>query len=752
MTDINQPAETPIPTPRSSLDILKSSADQIFKDCVNPTTPVVFNHRNILEEATYQSLETALAEVQANKSYLNSEQEANLEFILGREEHQSERLESAIAHYQNCLKIWHFPDFSEGEIDSKNRHKTGQQIPSSEQLERLGIVYFHLGLCYQSLAELQPNITSDLNWDSARKFLQKCLDIFEKLDRPEVVSKFISYQGEVLQKIQAWSELQTLAQRALEVHILYGSETQLARDYGFLAEAALHNSKWVHANQLAELAVAIENQSVIEDLDEQGSYLLILAEAQKQLQEWQTTVNQLESALQKTDVTQDTCGYLHILKALHKLYFDQGQYRNAAQIKQESLQIEYRYHVKPFLGIIPLQPQEFNSEIGNTIAAEILASGRIEDINQLVNRIKNPEQKLIVIHGESGVGKSSLVNAGLVPTLIQPNPINQGMIFPIVLRIHTDWIREPDPSTWNLAGTLTNLQQSDNSDILKVLIFDQFEEFFLVCQNLSQRLPFYQFLHDCLALKSVKVILVMRTDFLHYLLECERFGSLELANQDILSRDVRYPLGNFSPAPAKQLINTLTTQSQFSLETNLIEQLIQDLAIELEDISPIELQIVGAQLQSQEITTLHQYQELGASPKLKLVQQFLETTIQDCGPENQRTAQLVLYLLTDEQGTRPLRTKKELAIDLVTESTKLDLVLDILVASGLVLHLPDIPDDRYQLVHDYLVNIIRRQEGEMLIAELQLERDKAQRRLSQEKPDSFLEKAISSVFRWMRSD
>lgn len=749
MTDTHQFTDAPAPTPRSSLDVLQYSADQIFANCLNPNLPWVSNNAEILDSSDYLLLQNALVDLQSNPSHLQPEQEGNLEFILGREDYTNQKIQSALAHYQNCLKIWESSD----KIQSKNRQKNSHPSPDLHtHLKYQGIVFFEIGLCYKALGEHQLNLTNDLTWESARQSFDKSLNIFEGLEQPEILAKLINCQGEVLQKLEAWSELQSLAQRALELHILHGSEAQLAQDYGFLAEAALHTSKWVHANQLAQLAVAIENQSVFKDFDEQKSYLLLLEESQKQLQEWQTTIKQLEAALQKTNVQKDTHGYLHILKALHKLYFDQGQYRNAAQIQQDILKIEYQYQIKPFVGIIPLQPKESTPESSHTIAPEIIASGRLEDVNQLVARIQNPEQKLIVIHGQSGVGKSSLINGGLIPALLEPKDVSEQMIFPIVLRIHTDWIREPDPATWNLTSTLSNLQNSDDSNILKVLIFDQFEEFFLICKDLSQRLPFYQFLHDCLVLNSVKVMLVMRTDFLHYLLECERLTNLELSNHDILSRDVRYYLGNFPPAPAKQLITSLTQQSQFHLETALVDQLIQDLAIELDDISPIELQVLGTQLQTQDITTLSQYQQLGVSPKLTLVQQFLKTVIHDCGPENQRTAQLVFYLLTDEQGTRPLKTKTELAVDLVTDSAKLDLVLDILVASGLVLHLPDIPDDRYQLVHDYLVKLIRQQEGEMLVAELQLERDKAQRRLSQEKPDSFLEKAISSVFRWMRSD
>ena len=62
---------------------------------------------------------------------------------------------------------------------------------------------------------------------------------------------------------------------------------------------------------------------------------------------------------------------------------------------------------------------------------------------------------------------------------------------------------------------------------------------------------------------------------------------------------------------------------------------------------------------------------------------------------NSAKGNLVLYLLTDEQGTRPLKTRHELEQELqnlATESTlglsQLDLILTVFVDSGLVLLLP----------------------------------------------------------------
>ncbi len=416
------------------------------------------------------------------------------------------------------------------------------------------------------------------------------------------------------------------------------------------------------------------------------------------------------------------------------------------------MKIEHQYGLRAFIGASQLvNPEQSVSK--SIVAREIEASDRLQDVNNLLVRIKSDRHKLIVLYGRSGTGKSSLINAGLIPMLLQPEAMDNLVVLPISLRVYTDWLREPEPASWNLIPVLENLRKNDNPNSLKVLIFDQFEEFFAVCTTMEQRLPFYEFLRACLGLASVKVMLSMRTDFLHYLLEGDRLTNLEeIIHYEILSKEVLYYLGNFSSIKAKSLIESLTKTAGLYFEPTLIDEVVKDLTLECQEVRPIELQLVGAGLQGRGITTLKKYAELGDNPKQQLVETFLDEYVKDCGFQKERLAFLVLYSLTEKNSPRSLKTLTQIAEYLSTETQKLEEILEVLVASGLVLLIPDVPDDRYQLAHDYLVRIIREQKGERLIAELQLERDKAQRKLMNERPNNLIDKAIASVFRWMRTD
>ncbi|MBD2778077.1 PD40 domain-containing protein, partial [Iningainema sp. BLCCT55] len=452
------------------------------------------------------------------------------------------------------------------------------------------------------------------------------------------------------------------------------------------------------------------------------------------------------------------------------LYLQQKEYLKAYKTKLRQRSIEQQFGLRAFIGAGRLQAhvetRNFASlnfaSLQENVAPEITASGRQLDVKRLIERIGRPDYKLIVIHGQSGVGKSSLVNAGIVPALKQKAIGFQDNLV-VTMRVYTNWMEElgkflaqalsPTPYTLNPKPhtphpILEQLRQCESRNLRPVLIFDQFEEFFFINSEPAQRQQFFEFLGECLKILPVKIVLSLREDYLHYLLKCNRLNSMEIINNDILSKNVLYELGNFFPADAKAIIQQLTERSSFHLEPALIDELVKDLAGDLGEVRPIELQVVGAQLQTEDITTLVKYRECGT--KEELVKRYLQEVVDDCGEENQQAAELVLYLLTDQKGTRPLKTRaelardlKELTPDLTVEASKLDLVLQIFVKSGLVLLLPENPAERYQLVHDYLAAFIRQQQEPKLTQVMaELERERKQRKLSEEKYNRFFKRAL----------
>ena len=138
----------------------------------------------------------------------------------------------------------------------------------------------------------------------------------------------------------------------------------------------------------------------------------------------------------------------------------------------------------------------------------------------------------------------------------------------------------------------------------------------------------------------------MREDLLHHLLDFQRMVNLTDINNDILCRDNLYYLGYVL------LDNIKLRLTFFSLEQDLINQLIVDLSSRTSSHQGllIELKIVGTQIENLGIQTLIEYKKFGENPKETLIEKFLEDITSDCGDENKSIAELLLYLLTDENN------------------------------------------------------------------------------------------------------
>ncbi|HEY9634686.1 MAG TPA: hypothetical protein V6D14_14890 [Coleofasciculaceae cyanobacterium] len=755
------------------INFIQQTTDKVFATVLEAGTSLFLDNAALnlgIGSPLRAELESARKELQSRGVSLDPELEASLEFVLGRDADGS--LKQSRHHYERSLALW-------------------QQ---SDNLERCGCLLYYLGLWWRTYALGHRN-EYDLACYQARDYFQQSVEVFEQANRLDLVAKFINTLGDSLQRLKHWHELEAVANKALVLHQADLELFKLARAYGFLAEVALARSDWNHAQELAQLAIfLLENAEAQAStpvssehnayLDwersfHRGWYLFSLAKAYSAIGKAQEALKTLEAARATTKSQYDPELYIGILEKLRSLYFQQGDYLKAFQTKQERRSIEHQYGYRAFIGAGRLQPKQqvTNPALPHikqqgTVAQEIATSGRQQDVNRLVERLSRDDYKLTVIHGQSGVGKSSLVQAGLIPALKQ-KVINTRDVLPVLQQVYTDWTRElgeclaevlvrtqnctsfygttlglshpaspmltcgftnmPEPVTLDSTATiLEQLQKNSENNFLTILIFDQFEEFFFIYKDPIQRRFFYEFLRECLNIPYVKVILSLREDYISYLLECNnRLTSLDVVNNNILDKSNLFYLGNFSPEDANLVINNFTEQAHFYLDSDLIEQLVNDLAVELGEVRPIELQVVGAQLQEENITSLIQYRQSG--PKAELVKRFLEEVIKDCGPENEQAARLVLYLLTDDSGTRPFKNRTELASSLsaLEESEKLDLVLEILVKSGLVFLLPGVPAERYQLVHDYLVTFIRQQHS--LLAKLEKQRQELLRRQAEVK-------------------
>ncbi|MDZ8260361.1 MAG: ribosome assembly protein 4, partial [Nostoc sp. ChiQUE01b] len=389
-----------------------------------------------------KELEAAQRDLIKKPDIYNLDIQANLESLLGLIKQINNQKDSALQHYHKAYQLW-------------------QQ---NHNLEKQAKVIEEISFCYYLKALKHQDINCQ-DWQTTWHYLQEYINFINQFPSPDLITNAVVKFGNILRDLKKWEILQSLSKQALVIHQNNKQPRELAKDYGFLAEVALAQNNWVKANQLVKQALevftAIPNlesaniSGILSDIPERvlkskdlSLYQFILGRSQYHLGQIQQATLSLETARDVGNPLEDIRLYLDILRFLQQLYFERKEYLKAYKTKQQQRSIEQQFGLRAFIGAGRLEAtkQPFvetlrsNSPQGN-IAPEIAASGRLLDIERLIERMGRPDYKLIVIHGQSGVGKSSLVNAGLVPAL-KNKAIGVQDYMPVVMRVYTNWAEE----------------------------------------------------------------------------------------------------------------------------------------------------------------------------------------------------------------------------------------------------------------------------------------------------------------------
>ena len=706
------------------------TAEELFAQLLGSREHVFLNNKSLnLEQDSILRVElrAACEDIHEYLSPLPSDVDASGQFILGRV--TDNNTEAARQYYERSLSLW-------------------RQVGDFEHASH---VQFYLGFWWLNYAVRHLRDRA-LGLQNAKSCFEESICTFEQIGQPYRVAQFINYLGEVLHRQEDWAALDTLAHKAFILHQQFCDYFRQARALGFMAAVAIAQRNWSQADYQANQALATWQKAV--DLAHPKSdltafvewercfhrpwYLYFLGKAQRHSNHLVNATQNLEAARTSAKPSYDPDLYIGILNELRDIYFEQKQYLKAFTTRQVRREVQSKFNLRPFVGPGRLQtsqkitnPSLPQPQDTDQIAPEIETSERQQDIAALMQRIERNDFRLSVVYGPSGVGKSSTLQAGIMPAL-QQTTFDGRQVITILQQVYHNWVQELGtqlveacqdvysdlaiaPTLDSLETILVQLRKNSEQKFKTVLIFDQFEEFFFANSSVEERYRFYNFAVDCFKILDIEIILAMKEDYLHFLLACNRLSGLEIIGNNILDKKILYYIGNFSREEAYNIVKNRTQNTRLVFDDDLVEQMVTDLADTFDQIRPIELQIVGAQLQTQEITTLADYRALAKDhchPREVLVNQYLESVVEDCGPENQELAEIILYLLTNEDGTRPIKTKSELMQAQLFEAMhshpeQIDLILEIFVYAGLVLLVPSAPVDAYQLVHDYLVNLIR---------------------------------------------
>jgi hypothetical protein len=221
--------------------------------------------------------------------------------------------------------------------------------------------------------------------------------------------------------------------------------------------------------------------------------------------------------------------------------------------------------------------------------------GREDLINQLIDRVR--QENFLAILGASGSGKSSVLRAGLIYELMQGQRLSGSRDWSIEIIVPTAHPLQSLAKLFvdaNLSvvdeaietdKTIEFLQKggdyfkrlitgylNKNSQSKFLLIIDQFEETFTLCEDLRERNQFLACLLDLLAStqNEFKLILGMRIDFLGKCFEQDYHGLGKLIEANLITV---LPL---NPEQLQRAITEPAKKANLELEAGLVEQMLKD--------------------------------------------------------------------------------------------------------------------------------------------------------------------------------
>lgn len=334
----------------------------------------------------------------------------------------------------------------------------------------------------------------------------------------------------------------------------------------------------------------------------------------------------------------------------------------------------------------------------------------------------------VLLYAASGVGKSSLVNAGVIPKAIEEG--HQPERLRVRARMNEEILVEPircdQPGTSFLPSLLTEAGKpavlsvesfletvrARAAEAHPLLIFDQFEEWAQLEGKTSCRARILDALVSLINDQQlpVKVLIVLREDYLANLQplfeRCPNlpthFLRLAAIGGEALPRTIRGPFEDY-PGVYEPEIGT-------GLASEILRQLTD--RSEGGDVPLTEVQIVCSTLFKAGLEGEDPARCLATRGGVEgILVRFLEGTLDDLGPELRDPAVALLNRMITSAGTRNVISREELVERVAREEEiprkRLNEALDGLEKTRLICSVPRREVNLYEIVSEFLVDWIR---------------------------------------------
>lgn len=324
--------------------------------------------------------------------------------------------------------------------------------------------------------------------------------------------------------------------------------------------------------------------------------------------------------------------------------------------------------------------------------------GRDADSQRLIEKIKT--SKFLAVVGPSGSGKSSLVRAGLLPLIRQGTVLNSqnwdirtiapgahpltalaSQILRLVdSRSMQDTLSqlEKDERSLSLAVSLA-LADKDSTHSL-VLLVDQFEEVFTLCQSESER---QNFLDNLVYASSVPggrliILITMRADFYQKCAAYPKFSAWLAAHQFLVS-----PM---SLEDLRQAIEEPARRVGLEFEEGLVDTIVEDIEAQPGALPLLEHALLELwERRRQRMLTLEGYRESGGIEGA--IAKRADTIFESFGVEQQGIVKKLMLLLTQPgEGTEDTRRRASRSQLIPTDDTEqsVNAVINAMVSARLL--------------------------------------------------------------------
>ncbi|MBT5873927.1 MAG: hypothetical protein HOH43_10945, partial [Candidatus Latescibacteria bacterium] len=336
--------------------------------------------------------------------------------------------------------------------------------------------------------------------------------------------------------------------------------------------------------------------------------------------------------------------------------------------------------------------------------------GREQEINTICSQILT--HRSFILYGRSGVGKSSILRAGLMPRLRSDghlvfairsftNPLHQ------MFEVLEQELKLPQADTGDLhsltsIGKLLSQRPKDQSVIV---MLDQFEEFFLLL-NEDERAPFISAVASLLSdeSSSIRFAFVLREDML------AEMNQFKPALPEIFHHE--YRLKRLSRPQASLAITEPAHCVGCSYEPALVEQLLDDLS-EQDGIDPPHLQIVCDTLydarDEDNLITSEAYDRFGGASHI--LAEYLTRVLRRFTSADLTVVQTILLSLISADGQRLVLRVTELENRIsngTEESSSISGLIEELVAARVIRRRSQDGESWLELAHECLIPEVSR--------------------------------------------